>query len=286
VTDGSDGVPPRPTKSKSSTGDDKAVSGATRAKASGSKVAKAARAGKTAKVQRQESLLFPLAVLAVMILGVALVVYARSARGENLTKPRFGVDDWSAAYGVYVCDAFRDPEVDLGVSQTGITGTSQGVISIAPVDEASAGSNARMQLFFDAVGLIVTDDSLTVPDGTVFTEGTEPGCGGEKAELRLLRWGTEDSDEPSVIDDDFGRARFLANAELFVLAYVPVDLSDDDIPKPPQERIDVVEGRLTPTTTVAGTDTTVAGTDTTGPTTTAASAGPTTSSVPPETTTG
>jgi hypothetical protein len=289
VATGSEDVPPRPTKSRSGGSDDGTPprpssgrsgkqSGAQR---SGGKVAKAARAGKGAKVQRQESLLFPLSVLGVILAGLILVVYARSTRGEeNTTRPRVEREFWTSAYGVYTCDTFLPPlpseavGVDLGIGESG-----RGTIEIFPTNDLAAGRNATLQRFFDATGMLVSDDAVTLPaaaGGIVYTNGSDPGCGAEgetvEAEWRLARWGNVDSDEPDVTTSGFGDERFFANGELFTLAYVPVDFDDDDIPKPPAERVAELGGTAVTTTTVAADGETT----TTGPTTTSDTAGPTT----------
>jgi len=72
---------------------------------SGRKVARAARAGATGGTGERRALGFPLALALVVILGVALVAFARSGR-EATAAPRLG-DHWHTAYDIYVCDTYR-----------------------------------------------------------------------------------------------------------------------------------------------------------------------------------
>ncbi len=269
----------------------------------GSKVAKAAAAGKRTRVAKQRSLLFPVSLAVVMVLGLSLVVYARSTR-EVSAAPRAGVggDHWHSAYGIYVCDAFVSvlPVNPTGTDDYGIHTHGDGVIHVHPFLSAASGTNARMKLFLETEGVELRDDELVLPDHAAieqktYAEGTEPGCGGQEAELVLARWGTTDSNEPDLIREDFGDVRFRADGEVFTIAYVAA--GTEDIPKPPQEQLDLLdllsanpEGEPLPApggTVPLGPDAT---TTTTAPageggTTTTGPAGPTTTAAADATTT-
>ena len=111
------------------------------------------------------------------------------------------------------------------------------MVHIHPFLDGAAGSNAKYSVFFDMVGLTIDNDTLTLPDGTAFTEGTDQ-CGAEgdeeDAHLVVARWAQADEaldgKEPSeIITEDFDDIRFRADCEAFTIAYVA---DDDDIPPP------------------------------------------------------
>ena len=76
---------------------------------SAKKVARAARAGGTRRPGQRRNLGFPILIAAVVVIGVSLVVFARSNR-EATAAPRSQAneesDHWHAALGVYQCDHF------------------------------------------------------------------------------------------------------------------------------------------------------------------------------------
>ncbi len=104
---------------------------------SAKKVARAARAGgKTSKRERPK-LAFPAAVFAVIVLGSLLVVFGRTSRSNSAAAdvaPVLNKDHWHAAYGIYVCDKFNSPLVDLPnkPDTNGIHTHGEGVIHIHP----------------------------------------------------------------------------------------------------------------------------------------------------------
>ena len=80
---------------------------------SAKKVARvAARSGSGAKANKQAAWLFPAAIAAIVLLGVGIVVFARSKNagiGGNDEKPRARLsessayDHWHAAFAINVC---------------------------------------------------------------------------------------------------------------------------------------------------------------------------------------
>lgn len=194
---------------------------------SAKKVARAAKAG-SARRATSRSWTFPAAITLVVLLGIGLVVFARS--GEDSagadTPPRIGVDHWHAAYGIYDCDHFLPPITDQ-TDPLGIHTHSDGVIHIHPTSSRAAGTDARLGVFADAAGIDLSDDEVSVGD-TELSESAE--CDGEPAELKVVRWNADDpDDEGTEFTEDFGDVRFTADRQAVTIALVP---EGGDVPKP------------------------------------------------------
>ena len=112
---------------------------------SSKKVARAARAGGSSG-PKQRKLGFPLAIVAIVVLGVGLVAFARNDyTSAEATAPVVNQDHWHAAYGVYVCDAFRPPVTDVSSDDTtGIHTHGDGIIHTHPFVASAAGKNATL----------------------------------------------------------------------------------------------------------------------------------------------
>lgn len=256
---------------------------------SAKKVARAARAGGSRRPGQRRQLGFPLLIAGVVIAGVLLVFVARDSREVNAA-PRSQAneesDHWHAALGIYQCDAFVfDGTTEGGPFLTdllddplGIHTHQDGVIHIHPFTDAAGGRNARMSIFFDDVGLQVSDSSIEFPDGTVWDEG-ETTCtvDGEEVpgQIVLARWNSAqdaaDGQRPSdIFTEDFGDVRFRNDLEYYTLAFLPegeidtvpvrpdviADLSNlDDVLEAPGASTTTVpegEGEGDTTTTTAG----------------------------------
>ena len=271
---------------------------------SAKKVARAARAGGSRRPGQRRALGFPIIIASVIVLGCVLVVFARSSRDAN-AEPRSqadGVDaqHWHAAYGLSFCGEFERTSAagtaltDVGEDTLGIHTHGDSIIHIHPFIDSAGGRNARMQIFFDQVGLEVNDSSITFPDGEAWTEG-EDTCtvDGEEVpgQLVVARWqdaqDAADGEKPTeVITDDFGSVRFRNDREYYTIAFVPEGELEDIPVRPdvladlgnlsdvgPQEDLEApvdsttsttAEGQTTDTST-GSTDTTVAGETTTVP---------------------
>ncbi len=245
---------------------------------SSKKVARAARAGSTHKGPERRALGFPLAIVAVVLLGTGLVVFSRENRDEAI--PPTLNDHWHAAYGIWNCGEWEPVLTDAGQDLSGIHTHADGVIHIHPFSSASAGNRATLGKFFDTTGVDVSDSKLVLPSGTVLDE--EAGCDGEPATLKVARWPADEPDaDAEIIEENIDDIRFREDREVLTIALVR-DGDDQEIPRPEtvptlDNLSDVIEA---PTTTLPGDTTTTAPGDTT---TTAP--GDTTTTVPEETTT-
>jgi hypothetical protein len=247
---------------------------------SSKKVARAARAGGSRRPGQRRNLGFPTLITVIVVLGVALVLFARGEREAN-AEPRRGADHWHAAYGLYVCDAFQPPLNDVGQDTLGIHTHGDGVIHIHPFLDSAAGTNAQLGIWFDQVQLSVTDDSIVLPDGTAYEEGDDD-CDGDDAIVQVWRWAkasdaAEGKEPAEVITEDFDDIRFRSDREAYTIAFAP---EDADIPAPESiptldNLSDVLEAPTSSTEPDDSTSTTSGGSSTTtGDTTSTTAADP------------
>ena len=113
--------------------------------------------------------MFPVALAAVLTLGLALVIYGRATNHQDLGAPTLNTpsapgDHWHAAYGIYICDQYL-PNMSVGVSPDpgGIHTHQDGVIHIHPFQTATTGRNARLSDFFAQTGLDVSSAKIELP---------------------------------------------------------------------------------------------------------------------------
>lgn len=171
-------------------------------------------------------------MLTVVILGVGLVLAARSSR-ESPVAP-FRSDHWHSAYEVYDCGTVRS-SVQTQTDPDGIHTHADGLIHIHPFNSSATGDDARLRVFFEASGLVVTADEIDATGS--FDAGFVPidnstGCDGEDSEIVITRWTVDGADGPELqttYRSDFADIRFLQEREAFTIAKVPVG---DDAPAP------------------------------------------------------
>ena len=215
------------------------------------RAARAAAASKGASERRQ--LGFPLVLAAVAVLGVALVVFARSSR-PPAAAPRVGHDHWHSAYAIYDCDRFL-PAFTSAADPDGIHSHQDGVIHIHPWNSSAAGDDADLNVFFEAMGARITDDEISGPGIGVLEEGSD--CDGEPTVIKAVRFtridpdrDDPDADEPvtGLLDiyeaaqeftDDFSDIRLLGDLEAFTFARVPAGA---EVPPPPEVRLQTAFG--------------------------------------------
>jgi hypothetical protein len=207
---------------------------------SAKKVARAARAGGR-RTGRRRQLGFPVAIGAVVILGLLLVVVAREGNqaSADATNPPKRGEHWHASYGVYVCDRFLTNVSDKGSDALGIHTHDDGLIHIHPFSNGAAGKQANMGKFFDQVGMKVGDSAITLPsaepfDGRLYQEG-ETTCGGKAATVKIVRWksaleAAEGAKPTKTFTEDFGKVRFTEDLGAYTIAFVPKGV---EVPAPP-----------------------------------------------------
>ncbi len=197
------------------------------------KAAKLAQKGKGQKIRFQGGTIFPIAVAATLILGLALIVYSRQTLPAADSSPPTINDHWHAAYGFYLCDSWYQLEGDLeernsqgqfintNFLRTGIHSHNDGVIHWHPYTSAAVGRNATLGVFLDTYDVEITNDSLTFSSASAlaanptyppanfnpmaeYIEG-ETQCNGEDAEVSVKAWN-------SFTDTD-GGTRYIANMD-------------------------------------------------------------------------
>jgi hypothetical protein len=256
---------------------------------SSKKIERVQRAGAKRSAGAPRPIGFPLAVMAILLVGSLAVFFARQSRIDAQNEQPVVNARWRVAFGVYHCDRWAN-EVTNDPGQATTTGIQwgDGYISVSPSGPESAGDKATFGKFLERVGIEISDGDdgpvATLPDGVLasgnklesgsdcaINEGEDEGTT-KKAELVLLRWPPKSSEktEPQVIRSGFEKVRFTEDREIFALALVPVDLEKDEYPFPTQS-VTAMQSAMTgvTTTTEAESQTSEAPT-TEAPTTTAA----------------
>jgi Predicted solute binding protein len=258
---------------------------------SAKKVARAARAGGRISSGQPRSLLFPGALLLVIVLGTSLIVYARAdRRNEDLGGvPQLG-DHIHQAIAVDICGEFQ-PDIPTFESDVGIHTHGDGVIHIHPFSQLGVGANATLERFFQDARdggqeISLSNDKLTYL-GKDYEEGKTKCDGVEDPELRMAYWSdVEDpASEPEVTTGDFTDLRLTTNGAGMTIFYGDPKA---DIPKPPHAdqlaELGAADGGQVPddqgntTTTTVPTDSST--TTAPGATTTAADPETTTTAAP------
>lgn len=232
------------------------------------KAAKLAKSGQGKKVRFQGGTLFPVVVTVVIVLGLALVVYARQSRPSVDASGAPQVSDhWHHAYGFYLCDSWFRLEGDAeqegsenfnAYRRTGVHSHDDGLIHWHPFTSAAVGSNARLGVFFDTYGVELTNSKLTFPENQEaaireqfaaadppneelvtrenvleWEDGDQCTIDGEQqdAELKVVVWNNfTDTDDGTTYIADFDNIRLDRDQMVVVIAFVP---EGTDVSMPP-----------------------------------------------------
>ena len=178
--------------------------------------------------------MFPAAVALVLVLGMALIAYARQTLPDADESPPTIQDHWHAAYGFYLCDDWFQLSGNLeelttagtlansGFRRTGVHSHEDGVMHWHAYTSAATGKNADIDVFLDNYGVELTNDTLKFDDVSIVTGNStfppangldvldeyvegETQCNGEDAELSVRAW-------RSYTDTDAGN-RYIANMD-------------------------------------------------------------------------
>ncbi len=252
-------TPSRPSKRDTGAGDaGKAAGSVVRtpsADAGARKVAKAAATAGQRDVSFVSRLGFPALIALICLLGIGVVVYARSTR-DALATPVQNLDHWHAVYGVYSCNIEGDdkflPAFQSSQDDTGIHSHGDGLIHVHPFFELSSGDNAQMRHWMSEMNIEITPEQIIVnnqfdpPAQLVAGQPCADGSG--IAEIKLLHWDYDFQalaeggarPDPVVITEDFGNVKFEHDREVYMFAYVSEDTDIADLPIPPQARFDTL----------------------------------------------
>ena len=199
------------------------------------KIQRVQQSGVTRRVGQRRPLGFPAAIIAIIVVGLVLVWFARDARiNVDGDRPRANQDKWYEAYGLYICDSYQ-ANPPAPAESNDISTRGNGLIDVFPFSDATAGDNATLGKFFSSIGLKVTTDGITTADGTKYEAGDECGVGKKKTDktvVKLFVWPPQASDKtkPEVITDDFGDVRFDEDKGAYALALVPESTDQIDLP--------------------------------------------------------
>ncbi len=203
------------------------------------KAARLAQKGKGKKVRFQGGTLFPMLVLAILVIGLGVIVYARATVPAADASPPTADDHWHVAYGFSLCDTegfvqlngnleevdANGAPVNNDFSRTGVHSHDDGVIHWHAFTSAATGSNATLGVFLDNYGVELDDDSLRFPDnqngGKEYVEG-ETECDGEDGELSVTVWQSpEDTSDGRRYVSGFDDIRIDKNSLVITIAFQP-----------------------------------------------------------------
>ncbi len=248
---------------------------------SNKKVARAARAGGRRKVRGQRGLVFPIAIVLVAVLGLALIFYARNEnQASAATPPIANQDHWHTAYGVYICDKFLDPFNNRNPDDDplGIHSHGDGVIHIHPFSSTTSGKNATLGKYLDWQGVKLSNDELVLPDNAGTYKSGDTACpDGKKGTLKVAVWQNVQTttDSPKIFVTDFDNIHFDADGMGITIAFIPDDVDIATLKPPTASKLAELGGVDSGAATTVPGATTVPAATTVAPDTTVA---PTTAS--------
>jgi hypothetical protein len=242
------------------------------AKTTTRKVTKVARTGGGRTTKRgQTSWFFPTIITLTVILGTFLIVFSRSQRQPDTTRPRIGADHWHAAIAFDICGTFAANVPDNGQDPLGIHTHGDGIVHIHPFSSQAAGKKATLKIWLDTVGATATATELKLPgEASAHKDGQQ--CDGKDATIVTKVWDSRaPTDTGHIVAGSPGDIHLKDN-QLITVAFVP---SGADIGRPPSEK------QLDNLSDVAGaTSTTTPGASSTVPGETTTSSPPTTAAEP------
>lgn len=161
---------------------------------SAKKIARLAEKGKGKKVRFQGGSVFPTIVLSVLILGAILITYARQS--ETVVDASVTAEQkFATAFAFFNCDALA---TDLEQPDSATLSPTDKFAAVTAEDPAAiigdgivgwmpqvlAGQRkAKLETIFGLYGMTVTDDSITLKDGTKISE-TDPQCADKDGKLQ------------------------------------------------------------------------------------------------------
>lgn len=132
----------------------------------------------------------------VLVLGPLTFTVLAMALWDT-SAPRIG-DHWHASYRITVCDTDVHP---FGNTTGGVHTHSDSVIHVEPNSENEAGSNATLGLFIAYASGSLSENSLLLPNGDLYTNGDS--CpGGDRGRIALWVNGTAVNPVASYVPQD------------------------------------------------------------------------------------
>jgi hypothetical protein len=189
---------------------------------SSKKIRRVQQAGVSRAPGQRRNLLYPALIIAIVVIGTALVLVARDSRQATASEAPTTRDHWHEAFGINVCGEYLDPPADDGADRLGIHTHQDGLIHVHPFGAGASGENANMQAFFDQIGAEVSDGNMKLLDGTEKSDGQE--CEGKKAEVALFVWppqANEKTEPEKLTGSEINEARFTEDGGVYVLSFNP-----------------------------------------------------------------
>lgn len=203
---------------------------------SAKKVARVARAGGSGKTtKRRNNLLFPVSIGLIVVLGVALVVFARTSQNQAAASPPVANQDhWHAAYGVRLCGQGFAAPIQVQDDPVGIHTHGDGIIHIHPFTNAASGDNATLGEFIDAAGVTIDDDQIDLGGDLSVKEGDDTcGARDKPGIVQVAYWENAreaDTTDPEIITENIRDIRFKNDSAAYTIAFAPEGAT---IPPPP-----------------------------------------------------
>ena len=202
--------------------------------------------------QFQGGSVFPIALLLVIVFGVASIVYARQTLpGVGGGDPVTPISDYyDVAYGVYLCDEWAtltDNPAELGADgrysysaykETGVYQYGEGVATVHPYAAELAGVTADLGEVLAVHGISISDTEITFPadqmNGAVYTEG-ETTCSVDGvetiADVSVIVWeSADDTSNGNRYISKMDEIPIDADGMVVSVAFVP---RGDSVSKPP-----------------------------------------------------
>jgi len=180
---------------------------------SNKKVARASRAA--GRPGAKKSYTWPLAIGAVVVVGVLIVAMSRSG-GDSSLAPRL-TDHWHEAYGVYKCDSYLanlPQQVNSGIHTHG-----DGLIHVEPSNSTETGKGANVATFVKGYpGLSISQTELKLPDGQDLKDGGK--CGDKTANVKIFYWANLSDKAPTVVTSAT-KDMLIKNNTAIAFAFVP-----------------------------------------------------------------
>lgn len=215
------------------------------------KAAKLAGRNSGRSVQFQGGSVFPIALLLVVVLGVASIVYARQTiPGAGDSAPVTPISEYyDVAYGINICGdwaTISDGDAELNADgridyaayrETGVYQYGEGVATVHPYAAELADVPLDLSALLGVYGITIADDALTFPadqlDGEVFTEG-ESTCDVDgvetDADLSVVVWESpDDNSAGNRYISKMGEIPLDADGLVIAVAFVP---RGDSVAKP------------------------------------------------------
>jgi hypothetical protein len=117
--------------------------------------------------------------------------------------------------------AFTDATSDV----LGIHTHGDGVIHTHPFVSSVAGRGATLGVFFDQIGLQISDTKLTLPNGEVFEEGVTKCAGGKDGIVEIAQWSSAtdaaNGARPNAVFTSDFRKIHLSERQAYTIAFLP-----------------------------------------------------------------